>query len=139
MANPPGAAVDVPVLGRPGCLLTIARRNPGNKASPRRGARIVMKAENRAVEQRRGVVRLLNTAGGRALCLAGEVDEATVEAHLRRYGREPMPVDVIDTGSVTRLSVPALDLVLDHLDAGERAGRVVLVRRSPAVERLLAL
>jgi hypothetical protein len=85
-----------------------------------------------------GVVRLLNTAGGRALCLAGVVDEATVEAHLRRYGPEPMPVDVIDTGSVTRLSVPALDLVLDHLDAGERAGRVVLVRRSPAVERLLA-
>ena len=85
-----------------------------------------------------GVVRLLNTAGGRALCLAGEVDEATVEAHLRRYGREPMPVDVIDTGSVTRLSMPAVDLVLDHLAAGERAGRPVAVRRSPAVERLLA-
>jgi anti-anti-sigma regulatory factor len=86
----------------------------------------------------RGVVRLLNTAGGRALCLAGEVDEATVAVHLRRYGREPMPVDVIDAGSVTRLSTAALDLVLDHLDAGERAGRPVLVRRSPTVERLLA-
>ena len=77
----------------------------------------------------RGVVRLLNTAGGRALCLAGEVDEGVVEAHLRRYGREPMPVDVIDTGSVTRLSPPALDLVLDHLGAAERAGRPVVVRR----------
>ena len=86
----------------------------------------------------RGTVRLLNTAGGRALCLAGEVDEATVEAHLRRYGREPMPVDVIETGSVTRLSTPALDLVLDHLDAGRRAGRLVLVRRSTVVDRLLA-
>lgn len=86
----------------------------------------------------RGVVRLLNTAGGRALCLAGEVDEASVATHLRRYGREPMPVDVIDAGSVTRLSMPALDLVLDHLDAAERAGRGIVVRRSPVVERLLA-
>jgi hypothetical protein len=85
-----------------------------------------------------GAVRLLNTAAGRALCLAGEVDEAVVATHLRRYGREPMPVDVIDAGSVTRLSMPALDLVLDHLDAAERAGRAVVVRRSPAVERLLA-
>jgi hypothetical protein len=80
---------------------------------------------------------LLNTSGGAALCLAGEVDAATVAAHLTRYGREPMPVDVIDAGSVTRLSGPALDLVLDHLDAAERAGRTVRVRRSPPVERLL--
>ena len=86
----------------------------------------------------RGVVRLLNTTGGRALCLAGEVDGATVAAHLRRYGGEPMPVDVIDAGSVTRLSVPALDLVLDHLAAAERSGRTVVVRRSPLVERLTA-
>ncbi len=85
----------------------------------------------------RGVVRLLNTSGGRALCLAGEVDGATIDAHLRRYGREPMPVDVIDAGSVTRLSMPALDLVLDHLRAAEQAGRTVRVRRSPSVERLL--
>jgi hypothetical protein len=85
----------------------------------------------------RGVVRLLNTTGGRALCLAGEVDATAIDAHLRRYGREPMPVDVIDAGSVTRLSAPALDLVLDHLDAAERAGRTVRVRRSPSVERLL--
>ena len=75
----------------------------------------------------RGVVRLLNTSGGRVLCLAGEVDGATVAAHLRRYGREPMPVDAIDAGSVTRLSAAARDLVLDHLDAAERAGRVVTV------------
>ena len=86
----------------------------------------------------RGVVRLLNTAGGRALCLAGEVDATSVASFVRRYGREPMPVDLIDTGSVTGLSVPALDLLLDHLDAGERAGRRVRVRRSPEVERLLA-
>ena len=85
----------------------------------------------------RGVVRLLNTSAGRTLCLAGEVDPATVEGHLRRYGPEPMPVDVIDAGSVTRLSMPALDLVLDHLAAAERAGRTVPVRRSPSVERLL--
>jgi hypothetical protein len=85
-----------------------------------------------------GVVRLLNTSAGRTLCLAGNVDRATVEGHLRRYGREPMPVDVIDAGSVTRLSMPALDLVLDHLAAAERAGRTVPVRRSPSVERLLA-
>ena len=85
----------------------------------------------------RGLVRLLNTAGGRVLCLAGEVDGAVVEAFLRRYGREPVRVDGIDAGSVTALSAPALDLVLDHLDAAERAGRPLAVRRSPLVERLL--
>ena len=86
----------------------------------------------------RGVVRLFNTAGGRVLCLAGEVDGAAVDAFLRRYGREPARVEAIDTGSVTHLSAPALDLLLDHLDAAELAGRPVVVRRSPQVERLLA-
>jgi hypothetical protein len=85
-----------------------------------------------------GLVRLLNTAGGRVLCLAGDVDDRSVDSFLRRYGREPMPVDGIDAGSVTRLSLPALDLVLDHLDAADRAGRRVRVRRSPHVEALLA-
>jgi hypothetical protein len=86
----------------------------------------------------RGVVRLLNTAAGRVLCLAGEIDAATVDSYLRRYGREPMPVEAVDAGSVTGMCMPALDLVLDHLDAAERAGRPVRVRRSPTVERLLA-
>ncbi|NEK86816.1 hypothetical protein GCU60_13800 [Blastococcus saxobsidens] len=86
----------------------------------------------------RGVVRLLNTSAGRVLCLAGEVDAASVDSFVARYGREPMPVDGIDAGSVTGLSLPAVDLVLDHLSAAERAGRPVRVRRSPAVESLLA-
>ena len=86
----------------------------------------------------RGVVRLLNTSGGRALCLAGQVDEAVVAAFLQRYGREPARVDRIEAGSVTSLSAPALDLVLDHLDAAELAGRPVTVLRAPLVERLLA-
>jgi anti-anti-sigma regulatory factor len=86
----------------------------------------------------RGIVRLLNTAGGRVLCLAGEVDRTAVDSFLQRYGREPARIDLIDAGSVTSLSAPALDLVLDHLDAAERAGREVAVRRSPQVERLLA-
>ncbi|RBY83739.1 hypothetical protein DQ238_01290 [Geodermatophilus sp. TF02-6] len=86
----------------------------------------------------RGVVRLLNTADGRALCLAGAVDATTVDAFLRRYGREPVRVDRVDAGSVTSLSAPALELLRDHLDAAERAGRPVALRRSPAVERLLA-
>ena len=85
-----------------------------------------------------GLVRLLNTAGGRVLCLAGKVDARAVEVFVRRYGREPMPIDGIDAGSVTGLSMPALDLVLDHLDAAERAGRSVRVRRSPQVEALLS-
>ena len=85
----------------------------------------------------RGVVRLLNTSGGRALCLAGHVDEAVVAAFLQRYGREPARVDRIEAGSVTSLSAPAVDLVLDHLDAAELAGRPVPVLRSPLVERLL--
>jgi hypothetical protein len=86
----------------------------------------------------RGVVRLLNTTAGRALCLAGQVDEAVVAAFLQRYGREPARVDRIEAGSVTSLSPPALDLVLDHLRAAELAGRPVTVLRSPLVERLLA-
>jgi hypothetical protein len=84
-----------------------------------------------------GLVRLLNTADGRVLCLAGAVDETSVASFVGRYGREPMPVDGIDAGSVTALSMPALDLLLDHLDAAERAGRPVRVRRSPQVEALL--
>jgi anti-anti-sigma regulatory factor len=85
-----------------------------------------------------GIVRLLNTAGGRALCLAGAVDEAAVEAFLRRYGREPARVDVIDAGSVTSLSGPGVQLLLEHLRTAERAGRRVRVRRSPVVERALS-
>jgi hypothetical protein len=86
----------------------------------------------------RGIVRLLTTAGGRLLCLAGEVDAAAVDSFLRRYGREPARIDGVDAGSVTRLSAPALELVLDHLDAAERAGRPVALRLSPQVEGLLA-
>jgi hypothetical protein len=74
---------------------------------------------------RRGVVRLLNTTAGRALCLAGEVDETAVTSFWRRYGREPAAVDVIDTRSATWLSSVALELVHDHLSAAERAGRRV--------------
>jgi hypothetical protein len=81
------------------------------------------------VPARRGVVRLLNTAGGRALCLAGEVDAATVEEFWRRYGREPAPIDVIDTRSATRLSPLARELVAEHERAAERAGRPVTLRR----------
>ncbi|NYJ08300.1 hypothetical protein [Petropleomorpha daqingensis] len=85
-----------------------------------------------------GIVRLLNTAGGRALCLAGSVDAAAVEAFLRRYGREPARVDVIDAGSVTALSAPGLELLLEHLETAARAGREVPVRRSPVVDRVLS-
>jgi hypothetical protein len=76
----------------------------------------------------RGLIRLLNTAGGRMLCLAGAVDAAAVDDFVRRYGAEPMRVDGIDAASATSLSRPALDLVRDHLDAAERAGRPVAVR-----------
>jgi hypothetical protein len=74
---------------------------------------------------RRGIVRLLNTTGGRALCLAGEVDAAAVASFWRRYGREPAPVDVIDTRSATWLSSDAHVLLHDHLRAAERSGRPV--------------
>jgi hypothetical protein len=86
----------------------------------------------------RGIVRLLNTAGGRLLCLAGEVDGAAVDSFHRRYGHEPARIDRIDAGSVTSLSPAARQLVLDHLDAARRAGRPVAVHRSPQLERLLA-
>ena len=83
------------------------------------------------------MVRLLNTSGGRALCLAGAVDAAAVDAFLRRYGREPARVEIIDAGSVTSLSGQALELLRDHLDAAALAGRDVVLRRSPALEGLL--
>ena len=85
----------------------------------------------------RGVVRLLNTAGGPVLCLAGEVDGAAVESFRRRYGREPARVEGIDAGSVTSLSAPGLDFLVDHLDAARLAGRPVALSRSAAVGRLL--
>lgn len=67
----------------------------------------------------RGVARLLNTAGGRVLCLAGDIDG-------------------LDARSVTGLSPPALALAHDHLDAAETAGRPVTLRLSAPAERLLA-
>jgi hypothetical protein len=86
----------------------------------------------------RGVVRLLNTAGGRVLCLAGEVDAAAVDRYVRTYGREPAQVDVIDAGSVTALSEPAVEFLLDHLAMAQRAGRAVPVRCSAQAGRTLA-
>jgi len=86
----------------------------------------------------RGVVRLLNTSGGRLLCLAGDVDATAVQRFVHRYGREPARIDRIDTGSATVLSRPALELLLDHLDAAALAGRPVAFSPTPDVERLLA-
>jgi anti-anti-sigma regulatory factor len=83
----------------------------------------------------RGLVRLLNTAGGRVLCLAGDVDEAAVDSYLRRYGREPARIDAIDAGSVTSLSAAALRLVRQHLAAAGAAGRSVALSGPPEVER----
>jgi ABC-type transporter Mla MlaB component len=85
----------------------------------------------------RGIVRLLNTAAGRVLVLAGEVDGEAVEDYLRRYGREPARIDGIDTGSVTSLSPAGLELLQDHLEAARRSGRPVTLRRTPDIERLL--
>jgi hypothetical protein len=47
-------------------------------------------------------------------------------------------VQAIDAGSVTSLSPSALELVLDHLDVADRAGRHVAVRPSAPVARMLA-
>ena len=85
----------------------------------------------------RGVVRLLNTTGGRLLCLAGAVDDAAVDSFWHRYGREPARVDRIDARSVTSLSEPGRELLLDHVEAAELAGRPVELRPSPAVTRVL--
>jgi hypothetical protein len=85
----------------------------------------------------RGVVRLLNTADGRVLNLAGEVDAAAVDVFLGRYGHEPARIDGIEAGSVTVLSAPALELVVDHLQAARCAGRPVALHLSPDVERLV--
>jgi hypothetical protein len=86
----------------------------------------------------RGVVRLFNTTGGRVLCLAGDVDGAAVEAFRRRYGPEPVRIDVVEAGSVTALSASGLQLVRDHLATAAVAGHPVAVVPSPVVLRLLA-
>ena len=85
---------------------------------------------------RRGVVRLLNTTGGRLLCLAGAVDAAAVDSFWRRYGREPARVDRIDARSVTSLSESGRELLLAHVEAAELAGRPVELRPSPAVTQV---
>jgi anti-anti-sigma regulatory factor len=86
---------------------------------------------------RRGVVRLLDTAGGRALVLAGEVDAGAVEAFRSRYGREPVRVDRVDAGSVTALSPSGRELLVDILQVAELAGRAVALRPSPVVRAAL--
>jgi hypothetical protein len=91
-----------------------------------------------ALGSTRGVVRLLNTAGGRVLNLAGEVDAAAVDVFLGRYGHEPARIDGIEAASVTVLSAPALELVIDHLQAARQTGRPVALRLSPDVERLVS-
>jgi ABC-type transporter Mla MlaB component len=85
----------------------------------------------------RGVVRLLNTSGGRALCLAGAIDGRAVQDFHARYGREPARIDRIDAGSVTALSPSGLDLLREHLEAARRSGRSVELSCAPLVERLL--
>lgn len=85
-----------------------------------------------------GLVRLLNTCDGGVLCLAGAVTAEVVADFHARHGHEPVPVAAIDAGSVTSMSAAGLDLVVDHLDAASLRGRGLPVRRSPAVERLVA-
>lgn len=85
----------------------------------------------------RGVVRLLVTSGGPTLCLAGAVDDATVEGFYRRYGHEPASIARLDAGSVTSLSPAAVALVREHLRAARRAGRSVTVSASRPVAGLL--
>jgi hypothetical protein len=122
-----------------GLVTRRAGRRPGEGPShPGWHADRVTSGTADSAVRRRGVVRLLNTAGGRVLCLAGAVDAAAVDSFWQRYGREPARVDGIDAGSVTWLSAPALDLLLDHLDAADRAGRPVTLRRSPPVDQELA-
>ena len=86
----------------------------------------------------RGVVRLLNSSGGGVLCLAGAVDDAAVASFHRRYGREPARVEVIDARSVTSLSPPVVELLVEHLAAAYRAGHPAVLRRSAPVEQALA-
>ncbi|MGY1726475.1 hypothetical protein ACI79J_05845 [Geodermatophilus sp. SYSU D01062] len=87
---------------------------------------------------RRGVVRLLNTSGGRVLCLAGVVDVDAVEAFWRCYGLEPVRVDVVDARSVTALSASGRELVAGVLEAAAGRGREVVLRPSEPVRRSLA-
>jgi anti-anti-sigma regulatory factor len=86
----------------------------------------------------RGIVRLLNTADGGVLCLAGLIDAPVVDAFVRRYGREPARIGRIDAASVTGMGASGVELLLDHLDAAQRSRRPMKISCSPVVERLLA-
>lgn len=93
------------------------------------GERDTLCVSSQGPARARGVVRLLNTTDGRVLCLAGAVDAALVESFVRQYGAEPASVDCVDARSVTSLSAAAHQLVLDHLEAAERRGRELTLRR----------
>ena len=113
-----------------GAILPGRRAEPGGDTGP-------VTSPTDGLPTARGVVRLLNSAGGGVLCLAGAVDDAAVDSFWHRYGREPARVDRIDARSVTSLSEPGRELLLDHVEAAELAGRPVELRPSPAVTRVL--
>jgi anti-anti-sigma factor len=76
----------------------------------------------------------------RVLCLRGEVDTAVATRFTSAQGRDRVPVDAIDAGSVTFISSSGLALMLLSVEASLAAGRHPVLRAaSHQVDRALRM
>ncbi len=85
-----------------------------------------------------GSIALVDRDGARVLCLAGEVDDATVQAH--RHGGEPSPATDFDVSGVTFLDCAGLRFLAAQFQAARTAGHRPALHAVPrAVSRVLQL
>jgi anti-anti-sigma factor len=88
-----------------------------------------------------GSIRLVVRDGARVLCLAGEVDDATVEAHRRAHPcPASQPTTTFDVSGVTFLDCAGLRFLAGEFQAARSAGhRPTLYAVPRAVRRLVQL
>lgn len=82
----------------------------------------------------------LEAAGGRVLCLRGDVDTAVATRFASSQRRDRVVVDAIDAGGVTFISSSGLALMLMSAEASVAAGRHPVLRAaSRPVDRAIQL